>query len=202
MSISSHHMQDLQPPPAGQCHPPPLLCSWERTSTGTRDGVFPCHGGEVCSCPLASPPRRTTQPATRPPPRTLFSSPSPVSMRVCAPASTSAQRTRTDGGLAPPAFRGKAETCGAASSMVFQLPQPGHRPSQPETRTRTPGRRRSSYLAAWAAAPYLASSTTRTSGAPRITSLIAKWSSSRSRSTVLPRGKRPESTSSASRSST
>ena len=52
-------------------------------------------------------------------------------MRVWAPGSTSARRMGAGAGVAPPAFRGKAETCGAASSMVFQLPQPGHRPSQP-----------------------------------------------------------------------
>jgi hypothetical protein len=58
----------------------------------------------------ASPPERTTQPATRPPPEDPVQLPEPGVATGVRPAPTSAKRTGTGARVAPPAFRGKAET--------------------------------------------------------------------------------------------
>jgi hypothetical protein len=72
-----------------------------------------------------SPPRSTTDPGTRPPPRARLSSARPVSMRGTCSAPTSASR-RTGG--APAAGRPAGAAPGRASSSVFHAPQPGHWP--------------------------------------------------------------------------
>src|SRR3954452_9330779 len=65
----------------------------------------------------------TSEPGTSPPPSTRSSSPMPVARRRTATASTS-RRART--APVPAALAGPRAT--RSSAMVFQAPQPGHRP--------------------------------------------------------------------------
>ena len=152
----------------------------------------------------ASPPGRTTQAATRPPPRSRFSSPSPALVRVCTPGHLALPNAR---GRAPtwPLWPfggrwrpGRAEPIDAVPAAAARAPPPWRR----ETRTRALPAHEGPLVLRPGTSLYVASPTTRTSGAPAMTSVMTRWSSSRPSSTVLPRGKRPESTSSASRSST
>src|SRR5262245_51034345 len=74
-----------------------------------------------------SPPSRMMEPATRPPPSTRSSSPSPVVRRMASPAVTFASAS----GLAVPAARlaaGRSRT--VSSTTEPQAEHPGHWPSQ------------------------------------------------------------------------
>src|SRR3954464_1834945 len=74
-----------------------------------------------------APPRRTSEPGTRPPPKTRSSSATPVSRRGTAGACTSRRGTARGGATLRrrwPAPAGSAR----ASTSVFHSPQPAHRP--------------------------------------------------------------------------
>src|SRR5687768_9913135 len=73
-----------------------------------------------------SPPSRTSEPRTMPPPRTRSNSPIPVGIRCSASAGTSFRATAARGARETPPALGGATT--RSSTSVFQLEQDGHRP--------------------------------------------------------------------------
>src|SRR5438034_5719451 len=74
-----------------------------------------------------SPPISTTSPATKPPPRTRSSSPTPLGMRCASRALTSARRFSSEL-FATPAKRCFAALSAMLSTSVFHAPQCGHCP--------------------------------------------------------------------------
>src|SRR5216117_4113317 len=76
-----------------------------------------------------SPPMSTTEPWTRPPPRTRSSSPRPVERRTVSPAVT-ATSGRGVAAEAPVRVSRARVSRTASSTSAFHAPQPGHCPSQ------------------------------------------------------------------------